>query len=105
MKNITDDTDWVVQKWKVEKKESKGPYGRQTELKNVVSNPSKEGSASTGILGGEPGLELWVRTTAENDEYVSVAEVDSTRTDMLYGTFRAGIQTTAINGTCAAFFW
>ncbi|KAF8243235.1 glycoside hydrolase family 16 protein [Wilcoxina mikolae CBS 423.85] len=105
LKNISDDTDWIVQKWKVEKKESKGPYGRQTELKNVVSNPLKEGSSSTGILGGDPGLELWVRSAAENDEYVSVAEVDSARTDMLYGTFRAGIRTSPINGTCAAFFW
>jgi hypothetical protein len=101
--NITKDTDWVVQNWEVNRESSKGPYGRKTEPANVISNPAVNGS-SVGINGKEAGLELWVRSRTQ-EEYVSVSEVDSARADMLYGSFRAGIKTNPINGTCAAFFW
>lgn len=85
---------------------SRGPYGRKTELKNVVSNPAKDISQSPmGINGDVAGLELWVRKLGSDKEHVSVAEVDSRRTDMRYGSFRAGIKATDVDGTCGAFFW
>jgi len=105
LENITLDTDWVPQEWKVDKAASHGPFGRSTELKNVVSNPAKNGSNSVGIDGGVPGLNLFVRATPSDATFVSVSEVDTNRTDMLYGSFRAAMQTTQINGTVAAFFW
>lgn len=96
--DISQDTDWVVQQWSVEPEASKGPYGRKTEAKNVVVQAGGHADASSG-------LELWVRPVSAGDRYVSVAEVDSARTDMQYGTFRAAMKTTTVNGTCAAFFW
>lgn len=107
--NIFENTDWVPQEWKVEKSESRGPYGRHTLLKNVVSNPlsaNNSKASSLGKNGGEAGLELWVRKLEnKNQDYISVAEVDTYRTDMFHGTFRAAIQVTDIKGTCGAFFW
>ena len=73
---------------------------------NAISNPAKDLAVSDeGVLGREAGLELYVRKVQPSDQYVSVVEADSYRTDMIYGSFRAGIKTTSINGTCGAFFW
>ncbi|KAH8146270.1 uncharacterized protein LAJ45_09712 [Morchella importuna] len=105
LSNITEDTDWAIQSWSVDKEASKGPYGRITEPRNVVSNPAKSTNTSEGLNGDQAGLELYVRKLGENEEHVSVAEVDSRRTDMRYGSFRAGIKATDISGTCGAFFW
>lgn len=87
-----------MQQWSVEPQNSKGPYGRQTDRKNVVAQPGGRANASSG-------LELWVRPVSAGARYVGVGEVDSARTDMQYGTFRAAMRTTTVNGTCAAFFW
>lgn len=104
--NITIDTDWVIQSWEVNKQASRGPYGRRTEPRNVISNPAKDGNVSAeGIYGGQAGLELYVRKLGSDKDHISVAEVDSKRTDMRYGSFRAGIKATDIDGTCGAFFW
>ncbi|KAI5806956.1 glycoside hydrolase family 16 protein [Geopyxis carbonaria] len=103
--NITEDTDWVPQKWEINAKQSKGPFGRNTDPANAMSNPLAKGETRKGEDGGDAGLELWVRKADEGDDMVGVSEVDSQRTDMLYGTFRAGFQITPVNGTCAAFFW
>lgn len=105
LSNITEDTDWAIQSWSVDKEASKGPYGRITEPRNVVSNPAKSTNTSEGLNGDQAGLELYVRKLGENEDHVSVAEVDSRRTDMRYGSFRAGIKATDISGTCGAFFW
>ena len=73
---------------------------------NAISNPAKDITVSDeGKLGRQAGLELYVKGVQEGDEYVSVVEADSRRMDMMYGSFRAGIKTTGINGTCGAFFW
>lgn len=106
LRDIKADNDWVPQEWTMEKSSSHGPYGRMTEPANAVSNPAKDLAISDeGILGRQAGLELYVRKFQEGDKYVSVVEVDSFRADMLYGSFRAGMKTTSLNGTCGAFFW
>lgn len=75
-------------------------------VRNAVSNPASNLKVSDdGILGGQAGLRLYVRKLNPDDQYVSVVEADTFRTDMMYGSFRAGIKTTNINGTCGAFFW
>jgi hypothetical protein len=103
--NITLDTDWIVQSWEVDKVASKGPYGRKTDPKNVISNPARNGTTSVGINGDQAGLELYVRKLGSDTDHIGVAEVDSNRTDIQHGSFRAGIKATAISGTCGAFFW
>lgn len=37
--------------------------------------------------------------------YVPTSEMDSSREDLLYGTYRAAMKLTLTPGTCAAFFW
>jgi hypothetical protein len=39
------------------------------------------------------------------DGMVPVAELDTRRLDLFYGTFRASMKVTSVPGTCAAFFW
>ncbi|KAK3944591.1 concanavalin A-like lectin/glucanase domain-containing protein [Diplogelasinospora grovesii] len=39
------------------------------------------------------------------DDMVPVAEIDTQRQDVFYGTFRASMKMTGNPGTCAAFFW
>ncbi|KAK4988228.1 hypothetical protein LTR50_004054 [Elasticomyces elasticus] len=36
---------------------------------------------------------------------VEMGEIVTERDDMLYGSFRVGMKTTGVPGTCAAFFW
>ncbi|KAI5810918.1 glycoside hydrolase family 16 protein [Peziza echinospora] len=104
--NIKKDTDWVLQNWKIDKNASHGPYGRQTLPSNVVSNPLKDiNGDDIGKDGTQSGLQLYVRKLAPGSDLVSVSEVDSRRSDMIYGSYRAGLKTTGINGTCGAFFW
>lgn len=34
-----------------------------------------------------------------------MAEIVTNRSDIMYGSFRAGMKIAAVNGTCGAFFW
>ncbi|KAI5812118.1 concanavalin A-like lectin/glucanase domain-containing protein [Pyronema omphalodes] len=106
-KDVSLDTDWVVQEWKVESGPSHGPYGRETKRANVIANPSgnDQTKPQIGQNGSPAGIELFVRKLQGNSQYVGVAEIDSARTDMFYGSFRAGINVPKTKGTCAAFFW
>lgn len=60
------------------------------------------------VLGGagtdNAGLQLTVGSPLVQD-MVPVAEIDTIRTDMFWGTFRASMKLSAVPGTCAAFFW
>jgi hypothetical protein len=106
LKNASLDTDWQPQNFSVDPQDSHGPYGRAARVSNVVSNPLKDPYSSSGpsVLGGDAGLQLWVRSTLEGD-LVSTAEIDTMRNDILYGSFRAAIKLTGIPGTCGAFFY
>jgi hypothetical protein len=81
--------------------------GMNFTIDNVISNPISDANNWTGpgVLGGDPGLHLTVDAGVPKDGYVKVAEMDSTRTDLLWGTYRASMKLTLTPGTCAAFFW
>jgi hypothetical protein len=89
--------DWVAQAYNVTLAASRGPFGK-------IADPAN------AILTNQ-GLELWVRSelvSLENDggrQAVPIAEVVTARSDFLYGSFRVGMRTTGISGTCAAFFF
>ncbi|KAK3109480.1 hypothetical protein LTR53_017233 [Teratosphaeriaceae sp. CCFEE 6253] len=85
--------DWQAQAYNVTPTAARGPYGKAAELSNVV----------LGGYGGE-GLQLWVRSQPLVD-MIPIAEVVTARTDILYGSFRVSMKTTAVNGTCGAFFF
>ena len=107
--NITLDTDWEPQKYNISADLARGPFGKNASLDNVVSNPlkSKDKTLFTGdsILGGDAGLQLIVRGGVPSDGLIPMAELTTERSDLYYGSFRAGMKLTGTNGTCGAFFW
>ncbi|KAK5735975.1 hypothetical protein LTR17_007810 [Elasticomyces elasticus] len=86
---------WQAQTYNVTPSAARDPYGKTAELRNVVLNPQGQ------------GLELWVRSqpSPESMSMLSIAEVATARTDVLYGSFRVGMKTTSVKGTCGAFFF
>ncbi|KAK5162793.1 uncharacterized protein LTR77_011165 [Saxophila tyrrhenica] len=77
-------------------------------ITNYHSTPHDYGGRD--VLGGHPGLQLWVRSAlvheeGEEGELVPSAEIVSERDDILYGSFRIAMKTSSVNGTCAAFYF
>lgn len=96
---------WQPQVFNTSAKESNGDYGTSKQLGNIIANPLPEGQwGGSPVTVGEAGLQLWVRHDLENG-LIPVAEISSPRDDMLYGSFRAAIKFSGMNGTCGAFFW
>lgn len=86
---------------------ARGPYGKNASLPNVLANPlkSKYDWAGDGINGGDAGLQILVRGGVPADGLIPMGELATTRIDMSFGTFRAGMKVTGTRGTCGAFFW
>ena len=83
--------DWQAQTYDVTPSAARGPYGKAAELSDVV-------------LTGQADLQLWVRSQSVLD-MIPIAEVVTARNDIMYGSFRISMKTTAVNGTTAAFFF
>ncbi|TVY52385.1 Beta-glucanase [Lachnellula cervina] len=107
IKNISLDTDWRRQSFAVTPEAGRGPYGMNFTVNNVFSNPIPDLNNWTGhgLLGGDAGLQFTVDSGIPEDGYVKVSELDSSRTDLLWGTYRASMKLSLTPGTCAAFFW
>ncbi|KAF7543686.1 hypothetical protein G7046_g9947 [Stylonectria norvegica] len=95
--------DWVRQQFNVSAKAGRGVYGKMFMPDNVVSAP-RDGDAPDASSDREVGLELRVGSKI-GDDAVPAAEVDTKRVDLYWGSYRAGMKLTDVNGTCAAFFW
>jgi len=93
LKDVTKNTDWVRQEFNLTAVQAAGPYGEIFGIDNVVTSDDDY-----------RGMDLYVRNNLVNG-MVPVAEVDTYRLDMGYGTFRASMKLSNIPGTCAAFFW
>jgi hypothetical protein len=76
-------------------------------LYNIISNPVLDlhNWTGPGIKGGDPGLELIVSGGDPSNGYVQTSEVDSSRVDLLYGSYRAMIKVPATAGTCSSVYW
>lgn len=105
---------WQPQAYNVSAEDARGPFGKIARVENVIPNPLKDPGSWNGaaVNGGDPGLQLWVRSELVKsgsgitaDRLIPAAEIDSMRTDLMYGSFRAGIKYTGVNGTCGAWFW
>jgi hypothetical protein len=107
IKNVSLDTDWKRQNFSETAEAGRGPYGMNFSIQNVQSNPILDANNWTGpgIFGGDPGLQLIVGGGIPSNGYVQVAEVDSSREDMRWGSYRTAMKLTLIPGTCSAFFW
>lgn len=99
-------TGWSLQVYNMSAHDARGPYGKEASASNVIINPMKSQHdwAGDSVLGGEGGLQVWVRSQAVNN-LIPMGEMVSTRLDMLYGSFRIGVKMTGTPGTCGAFFW
>ncbi|KAL6709096.1 hypothetical protein ACN47E_001912 [Coniothyrium glycines] len=97
---------WHAQVYNVSSTDARGPFGKSMELENIVTNPLKDSNAWSGVAdhGGDAGLELWVRGD-HSDGFVSGAEMVTSRTDALLGSFRVGMKLSNSSGTCGAFFF
>ena len=97
---------WARQEYNTTAVGARGPNGKMALLQNVIENPLRSifDWGGQGFRGGEPGLQLWVRSSIV-DGMVSIGEIAAKRTDVLYGSFRVAMKVTQIHGTCGAFFW
>ncbi|KAL0930764.1 glycoside hydrolase family 16 protein [Colletotrichum truncatum] len=104
VKDIQSNTDWVRQEFNKTNKNARGPLGEKFMPTNVAS--VHEGSSSFGLSStkADAGLQLLVESSTV-DGLVPVAEIDSARNDLHYGSFRAMMKVPDVAGTCAAFFW
>ncbi|WPH01929.1 glycoside hydrolase family 16 protein [Acrodontium crateriforme] len=101
-------SQWVAQEYNVSTAASRGPYGKAAQVGNVVADTQPTIQGKKDGVPGEPGLQLWVRQQLIGDapnQLIPMAELSSARSDMLYGSFRASMKTSAVNGTCAGFFF
>jgi hypothetical protein len=99
VQDISQDTDWIRQAFNVTKDRARGAFGEMFAVENIGTN-ANPGQTTMD----EAGLHLLVEShTVEG--MVPVAEIDTNRTDVYWGTFRASMKLTSTSGTCAAFFW
>ena len=105
--NISMDTDWRRQEFQVTAAAGRGPYGMNFTVQNVISNPILNASNWTGPseFGGDPGLQFIVDGGIPANSYVQVAEMNSAREDLLWGSYRTAMKLSLVPGTCSAFFW
>ncbi|KAK0732766.1 concanavalin A-like lectin/glucanase domain-containing protein [Apiosordaria backusii] len=96
-RTISANTDWVRQAFNLSHERARGQHGEMFAVENVDAAGQGE---------DDKGLKLIVRGGGELVEnMVPVAEIDTKRLDMYFGTFRASMKITGERGTCAAFFW
>ncbi|KAK0753272.1 glycoside hydrolase, family 16 [Schizothecium vesticola] len=90
--DIRRNTDWAPQAFNVSAERGRGAYGEMFSARNI------------DMLAGDGGLRLTVGSELVRG-MVPTAEVATRRLDMMWGTFRASMRLTGVEGTCAAFFW
>lgn len=103
VKDISQNPDWVRQQFNVTAEVGRGEYGKSFAPENVASWPVNKVDADA-VPPRAAGLELVVGRVMGNGA-VPAAEIDSKRLDLHWGSYRAGMKLTGVNGTCAAFFW
>jgi hypothetical protein len=103
--SLAQDPDWARQAFNLTRERARGDYGEMFAVENVVVGSQHEGHGQNGQEGerGE-GVQLVVRSGIV-DGMVPVAELDTRRLDLFWGTFRASMRVARLGGTCAAFFW
>jgi hypothetical protein len=101
LQSIAQSHDWVAQEFTVSAEDGRGNYSKAFEPSNVVIQATQP----QGEPGRDPGVELHVSSVISKDNAIPASEIDTTRLDLHWGSFRAGMKLTDTRGTCAAFFW
>jgi len=104
--NLKNNPCWQQQQYNVTAVAARGPQGKYATPRNVVLNPlvSWDTWTGDGVLGGDPGLRVWVNSSLVAG-MVPMGEMVSLRDDMIYGSYRINMKVTGTSGTCGAFFW
>ncbi|KAK3902783.1 hypothetical protein C8A05DRAFT_43860 [Staphylotrichum tortipilum] len=85
-------TEWAPQSFNLSAERARGTYGE-------MFDPANGGAGGDGVQLVVRGGGLLV------DGMVPVAELDTRRLDVGWGSFRVSMRVPAVAGTCAAFFW
>lgn len=101
LRSIASAEEWQRQEFNVSAEAGRGKYPKMFSPDNIAVGP---GVANKDANERRAGVELSVGATITNGA-VPVAEMDTARQDLFWGSFRAGMKLTAVKGTCAAFFW
>jgi hypothetical protein len=91
LSSLNNSKDWEIKQLMLDAVPDMERLGRIVEDKNIILNAT--------------GLQLIVRSTLVEGDLVSTGQIQSNREDIRFGSFRAYMQTSPINGTCAASFW
>lgn len=92
--DVSKNTDWVRQAFNTTAESARGTYGEMFAVDNVETQHEVNGN----------GLQITVRSD-EVEGLLSGGEIDSSRLDVYYGTFRSSLRLTDVSGTVSAFFW
>lgn len=97
---------WGTQVFSMDATAARGRYGESFVASNVEANLIEDVNvwAGEGSDGGTAGLELAVDSEIV-EEAVQGGQIASTGGDYFYGSYRASMKITAVEGTCSAFFW
>lgn len=68
------------------------------------SLPNPHDWTGPGVLGGDPGLQLWVRGGVPKDGYIPMGEIASVREDMLCGSLRVMVRVVGGGRVGGGFF-
>ena len=104
--DIQTNTDWVRQEFNISSAKARGSFGEMFAVQNIFTEGAAGQNGAASRTGNAPpaGLQLVVRA-AQVDDMVPVAEIDTARLDVVFGSYRAGLRLTDVPGTCSAFFW
>ncbi|CAH0016565.1 unnamed protein product [Clonostachys rhizophaga] len=100
--DLSGNTDWIRQGFNVSAEDGRGGFGKSFKPSNVEARPASGGSIDGNA--NDAGVALRVSSTIE-DNLVLSAELDSSRLDLHWGSYRASMKLPQVPGTCAAFFW
>ena len=91
LSSLDDSEDWKIKQLRLDAVPDMDRLGRIVEDKNIILNATV--------------LQLIVRSTLIEGNLVSTDQIQSTREDIRFGSFRAYMKTSPINGTCATSLW
>ncbi|KJK75426.1 hypothetical protein H634G_08789 [Metarhizium anisopliae BRIP 53293] len=103
MKDLSQASEWTKQQFNVSAIAGRGTYGKTFLPENVFLLP--EPQDVQGDVNEPRGIALRVGSQITSFNAISAAEVDTSRRDMFWGSYRATMKLSRVSGTCAAFFW
>lgn len=103
MKELSGTPEWIKQQFNVSAQAGRGKFGKSFLPENVFLWPEADDLQGSAQSQGSLALRVGSQITSFNS--ITAAEVDTSRMDMLWGSYRATMKLSQVAGTCAAFFW